>query len=325
MSEAEARRAAYECPDDSGKDEQEVFNLMQALRQIETWEAKHAPITEERIQELHAIIRVIRGGRRPKRSEYRREQNQVGRRNQPGYYLPPEWQDVPQLMEDLVVWVNAPDQRDMVAPIKAGIFMYQFLTIHPYMDGNGRTARMLATYIMRQGGYGLKGLFVLERYYSRHLSTYYDRLQMGLHHNYYFGRNEADITAWLEFFLEGVAEVFQDAARIVRSKSEEYTSAEPELLRRLDPEQRAVFGFLALKQDFASTTELGRLLNLSDRTLRDRIRRWIADGLLVPRHEGSQRIRSITLAPKYQSLARMVQDDPARFRYLLVSFPDRRT
>lgn len=316
LSEADARRAAYESKQSS--EEQEVYNLMLALQRIEVWEQKNAPITEDRIQELHAIIQVIMGGRRPQRSEYRREQNQVGSRNQSRFYLPPEWQDVPTLMDDLVAWVNAPEQIQSIAAVKAGIFLYQFLTIHPYMDGNGRTARMFATYIMRCGGLGLKGLFVLEQYYDRHLSQYYENLQMGLHHNYYFGRNEADLTPWLEFFISGVAEVFQDAAKLVRTKSEEYTSLEPDLLRQLDPEQRVVFGFLALKQDFASTTELHRLLMIGDRTLRGRIKKWIDEGLLVPRNEEAQRIRSVTLASQYRELAREIQKEPARYMYLLV-------
>lgn len=316
LSESDARRAAYEGSRTSSE-EQEVYNLMLALQKIEEWESKHTPITEERIQELHAIIQVITGGRRPQRSEYRQEQNQVGRRNEPGFYLPPEWGDVPGLMEDLVAWMNDPEQISLIVPIKAGIFMHQFLTIHPYMDGNGRTARMFATYIMGRGGLGLKGLFVLEQYYDRHLSAYYENLQMGLHHNYYFGRNEADITRWLEFFIGGVAEVFQDTAKIVRSKSSEYTSVEPELLRQLDPEQRVVFGFLALKQDFVSTTELHRLLTISDRTLRNRLKKWINDGLLVPRNEGAQRVRSVMLAPEYCEVARMIQEEPERYLYLL--------
>lgn len=315
LPEAEARRAVYKASTNS--EEQEVYNLMAALQTIEEWERKHAPITEDRVQELHAIIRVISGGRRSKRSEYRDEQNQVGKRNQSNFYLPPEPKDLPGLMEDLITWINAPEQLSLVTPIKAGIILYQFLTIHPYMDGNGRTARMFATYIMRRGGLGLKGLFVLERYYDRHLSLYYDNLQMGLHHNYYFGRNDADITRWLEFFLDGVAEVFQETAEIVRAKNLEYTSVEPEMLRYLDAEQRVVFGYLTLKQDTASTTDLHRLLRMSDRTLRDRLKLWIGNGFIVPANEDAKRMRSIRLAPKYRELAKLIQEEPERHTYLL--------
>ncbi len=225
--------------------------------------------------------------------------------------------DVPELMEDLVAWINAPEQIDLVAPIKAGIFMYQFLTIHPYMDGNGRTARMFATYIMLRGGLGLKGLFVLERYYDKNLDAYYENLQMDLHHNYYFGRDSTDLTRWLSFFIRGVAEVFHDTAQIVTRKSQEYTSVEPEVLRKLDAEQRMVFGQLAFRRDSVSTSDLRILLGLSDRTLRERVKTWIASGFLVPKSEGAQRVRSVILGAQYREIADSIQAEPEKYRYLL--------
>ncbi|MDB5084673.1 MAG: Fido protein [Bacilli bacterium] len=214
---------------------------MKALEFLDDAADRKLPITEELIKKLHAIIRVNQYGRRARISEYRREQNQVGVRNSSEFYLPPEWQDVPVLMEDLVAWINSPDSYSIPVPIKAGIFMWQFLTIHPYIDGNGRTARMLATYILRRGGFGLKGLFVLENFYDRNLAEYYRRLHMGLHHNYYFGRNDVDLTLWLQFFIEGLSVVFEEAAEIVANKSMQLTKLEPELIRRLDPLQRLVF------------------------------------------------------------------------------------
>ena len=315
LPESEAREAIYTVKE--SHEEQELFNLMRALQEIEKWDARQLPITEEKIKELHAIIRVISSGRRSKYSEYRNEQNQVGQRNQSGFYLPPESKDVPELMEDLVAWVNAPEQMNLVAPIKAGIFMYQFLTIHPYMDGNGRTARMFATYIMRRGGLGLKGLFVLEQYYDRNLVEYYKNLQMDLHHNYYFGRNDADLTRWLEFFIRGVADVFQESANIIKHKSQEYTAVEPEMLRKLDAEQRMVFGLLAFRRESASTSELRQLLGLSDRTLRERLKSWIESGFLTPKSEEAKRIRSVTLGMLYRDLANSIQDEAEKYRYLL--------
>ena len=88
LPESAAREAIY--TQKESHEEQELYNLMKALQEIEKWDKRQLPITEERIKELHAIIRVISGGRRPKYSEYREEQNQVGRRNQTGFYLPPE-------------------------------------------------------------------------------------------------------------------------------------------------------------------------------------------------------------------------------------------
>lgn len=232
-------------------------------------------------------------------------------------YLPPEPQDVSGLMEDLVAWVNSPENRDMPAPLKSGIFLYQFLTIHPYMDGNGRTGRALATYILRLGGFGLNGLFVLEKYYDRNLRGYYDNLQMGLHHNYYFGRNEADLTLWLEFFVSGLAEVFQDAAQIVKMRSAEFLAVEPKLLKILDVYQRPVFAQLAFKNNYLTTSDLHRLTGFADRTIRDKIKTWIEVGFVEPLDPHAQRIRAVKLTKKYQKLADEIAKEPEKYKYLL--------
>lgn len=106
LTERSKREAMY--AESQHAEEQEVFNLMKALDFLEEAEERQLPITEELIKKLHAIIRVIAQGKRARVSEYRTQQNQVGRRNEDGFYLPPEPQDVPNLTEDLVAWVNAP-------------------------------------------------------------------------------------------------------------------------------------------------------------------------------------------------------------------------
>ena len=315
LDEQQKKNALYH--EHNSDEQQEVFNLMKAIEYLDECEKRLLPITEEFIKKLHAIIKVINHGRRPKLSEYRTEQNQVGKRNESNWYLPPEYSDVPRLIEDLVAWINSPSTQNVPVPIKAGIVMWQFLTIHPYLDGNGRTARMLATYILRLGGLGLKGLFVLETFYDRNLKEYYKNIQMGLHHNYYFGRNECDITQWLEFFISGLAEVFEDAAIIVEEKSAEYTTIEPELIRILDPVQRIVFTKLAFRFNWASTSDLRKWLDLSDRSIRDKVRKWIDDGFIMQRDIDGQRIRSVILTPQYQSLAEEIRKEPTKYRYLL--------
>lgn len=314
LDEAEKRKFLYK--DSNHDEEQEVYNLMKALEYLDEAEKRQLPVTEEFIKKLHAIIRISHG-RRPRISEYREMQNQVGSRNASGFYLPPEWKDVPSLMEDLVAWVNSPETYAIPVPIKAGIFMWQFLTIHPYMDGNGRTARMLATYLLRRGGFGLKGLFVLENFYDRNLAEYYRRLQLGLHHNYYFGRNEADLTPWLEFFIEGLAEVFQEAAAIVREKSAQMMKVEPELIRKLDPQQRMVFAQLTFKQNSITTSELRELLRMSDRSIREKVNRWREEGFIEPRDQEAKRVRSVKLTGEYEQLAQEIRKAPEQFPHFI--------
>src|SRR6202047_842064 len=114
-------------------------------------------------------------------------------------------------MTELIQWANRKD--DLPVPIKAAIAHYQFATIHPYYDGNGRTARLLTTLILHLGGYGLKGLYSLEEYYARYHGCYYEALSIGPSHNYYEGRASADITKWVEYFCAGMADSFESVRR----------------------------------------------------------------------------------------------------------------
>lgn len=81
--------------------------------------------------------------------------------------------------------------------------------IHPYYDGNGRTARLLTTFILHKTGYGMEGIYSLEEYYAKNLQGYYNALTIGESHNYYFRREETGITPFLEYFTEGMAIAFK--------------------------------------------------------------------------------------------------------------------
>src|SRR5271170_5539982 len=84
-------------------------------------------------------------------------------------YMPPEVKDVEDLMQQLIAWIRTGSAGHFPVPLKAAIVHYQFATIHPYYDGNGRTARLLTNLVLHLGGYGLNGLYALEEYYARDL------------------------------------------------------------------------------------------------------------------------------------------------------------
>ena len=151
-----------------------------------------------------------RSGPRARPTPYRDGQNAI-KNSATGalIYLPPEAKDVPALMASLVQWAAEAERSGLPVPLIAALVHYQFVTIHPYYDGNGRTARLLATFILHKGGYGLGGFFSLEEHYARDLQGYYRALTVHPHHNYYFGRSEADLTPWLEYFISTLAEVFE--------------------------------------------------------------------------------------------------------------------
>lgn len=84
--------------------------------------------------------------------------------------MPPEAKDVVPMMQTLTKRINEQiKNKELPAPIIAALAHYQFATIHPYYDGNGRTARLLTTFILHKIGYGMKGIYSLKEYYAKNL------------------------------------------------------------------------------------------------------------------------------------------------------------
>jgi len=123
------------------RDVSEVERYYKALQQMEVWVEKGQEITEERIRKLHA---VLYSGRRTKPTPYRDGQNVIRASTGGIVYMLPEAKDVPSLMKELLQWIKRAS-KEYPIPIVAGIAHYQFETIHPFFDGNGRTGRMLTT------------------------------------------------------------------------------------------------------------------------------------------------------------------------------------
>jgi len=226
----EGGRVRFHCRE---RDVHEVKSYWHALLRIEEWAAKGMPLTEDLIRRLHGLVER---GPRAKPTPYRDGQNVI-RDSETGalVYLPPEARDVPDLMAALVDWVEGAEARALPVPVVAGLAHYQLVTIHPYFDGNGRTGRLLATFLLHRGGYGLNGFFSLEEHHARDLAAYYNSLATHPHHNYYEGREEVDLTPWLEYFLQTLATVFTAAKNEALGAASRGIVVQPDAFRRLDP------------------------------------------------------------------------------------------
>jgi Fic family protein len=113
-------------------------------------------------------------------------------------YTPPPSEEVSGLIDELVAWLN--DNPQVHPIIRAGIFHYQFETIHPFTDGNGRTGRLVTLLFLYQSGWDFKKVLVLEDYYNRNRAAYYRSLQTG---DTYKSRAGVDLTSWLEYYVDG--------------------------------------------------------------------------------------------------------------------------
>jgi len=259
------------------RDEHEVKGYYAALTQLEKWSAKREKITEKTIQTLHALV-MANGKIAVKPTHYRDGQNVIrDGRTKAIVYLPPEAKDVQQLMQSLVVWINI--NKNLPCPIVASIAHYQFATIHPYYDGNGRTARLLTTLILHLGGYDLKGLYSLEEYYAKNLDAYYEAISIGESHNYYMGRAEADITKWVEYFVKGMAISFEHVLARMQDADRKGLHDVSHKLRNLDPKQRKA---LELFQQFESVSsrQIGDLFGFKPRTATQLCSSWVRQGFL---------------------------------------------
>ncbi len=259
------------------RDVREVRNYWQALLRVETWAGQGQALTEDLIRRLHALVEF---GQRAKPTPYRDGQNVIRDAASGGIvYLPPEAKDVPRLMQELVSWARQAEIDGLPAPLIAGLVHYQFVTIHPYFDGNGRTARLLATFVLHRSGYGLNGFFSLEEHHAHDLPAYYQALVTHPHHNYYEGRAEANLTSWLEYFVDTLARVFKLAQEEALYLSERPPLTEPEALRQLDPRARLVLG-LFVHSDRITSSDVARDLGLSERTARNLVGDWVKEGML---------------------------------------------
>lgn len=274
------------------RDVAEVRNYWEALARVEEWAADGRRVTEDLIRRIHA---VIMNGKRSAPQPYRAGQNAI-RDSVTGalVYLPPESPDVPALMHDMVAWIRSADKEGVQPAIVAGLAHYQFVTIHPYYDGNGRTARLLATFILHRGGYGLGGAYSIEEYHSRDVRSYYRALDVGGHHNYYFGRADADLTPWLEYFVETLAEVFDSAREEAARYAQSGLPVEPDELRRMDRRARTVLALFARRESITAA-DVAASLGLSPRMARVLIVAWVTDGWLVVA-DPSRRARKYSLS-----------------------------
>jgi Fic family protein len=257
------------------RDVREVQRYYLALEQIEDWTESKFPITAARIRKLHALLYR---GKRARPTPWRDGQNVIRDSNGDLVYLPPEAKDVPALMTELVQWIQS-SEDEWPLPIVAGVAHYQFVTIHPFYDGNGRTARALATWILYRGGYDLGRFFSLEEFYAQDLEGYYAALVTHPHHNYYEGRADAEITPWLAYFLRGMAVIFRQVAEEVQRQGESPYPQEADWMRGLDRRARRVIALLEEQGEIRSA-EVARLLGISQRQARNLLRAWTAAGWL---------------------------------------------
>lgn len=164
------------------------------------------PISLRFIREIHQkLMSQARATHFSDPGEFRKSQNWIGgTRPDNAKFVPPPVSEMMRALDDLEKYLYSSDST--LTLIRAGLLHAQFETIHPFLDGNGRTGRMLITFYLWKEGYLEKPVLFLSSFFKKHQQLYYDKL---------FGYQNGFIAEWIDFFLDGVIEIANEAIETV--------------------------------------------------------------------------------------------------------------
>lgn len=201
----------------------EVQNYIRAINKaiaaLET-----LPLSSRLLRETHAVLMAGVRGERKQPGDFRTSQNWIGVSLKNAAFVPPHHEHVPRLMSDLERFLHADDI--FVHPlVRIAIAHYQFETIHPFLDGNGRLGRLMISLYLASGDLLHKPALYLSDYFERHKTAYIDHLMAVRQGNH--------LREWLVFFLFGVEETARASASVFRAVLDLKQRIEREVLPRL--------------------------------------------------------------------------------------------
>ena len=276
------------------KPEQEIRNYFLALNLLEEKLKKKDAFSKEMILEVQAMV------------EKGASKEKIGLRGPmpPGVlfavydaltgahdYIPPEYSDIPALLDELVDYVNTTDDHPLII---AAIVHYQLVTIHPFEDGNGRTARLMSGYILDFYGYGFNGIGSLEEYFAYDPDEYYESLQMGLPALYYSGReNPPHPEIWVNYFLRMVELYSKKVCELSKGVLADDLDGS---LSYLSAKEKDLLVFLLKNRMLEFTPiDVSKMIGVTNKTIINRCAKLTNNGFLIP-NIVSQRIRSYSLS-----------------------------
>lgn len=190
-------------------DVEEVCNYVHALARAreQLADSSAPPLSMRLLNDAHRVLLTGVRGERKQPGEVRSSQNWIGG-SRPGNaaFVPPPPDSLPDVLSDFERYIHAND--DLPAVVQAGLLHVQFETIHPYLDGNGRIGRLLVTLLLEHWRLLTRPLLYLSLFFKRHRQEYYRRLDAV--------RADGDWEGWLDFFLDGVATIADEATATAR-------------------------------------------------------------------------------------------------------------
>ena len=243
-------------------DWQEIQNYTEALNTaIE--ELKTLPISSRLILKTHqTLLQGVRGEKKTP-GEYRRSQIWIGGKSlSDAVFIPPHHEDLSELMSDLENFIHN-ENIEIPLLIKAAIVHYQFETIHPFLDGNGRIGRLIIPLFLIEKNVLTKPLLYLSSYFEKEKNLYYENLTRVRTHN--------DMTQWIKYFLVGVAQTARQSAEtlgnIISLKAQHEQIIQTQFGKRL--KSGFVLHNYLLMQPLVTVKEVQMACNLSPKAAGD--------------------------------------------------------
>lgn len=263
------------------KPEQEVRNYFLALNFLEEKLKKKEHLSKDMILKVQAIVekgaskeKIGLRGPMPPGVLFAVYDSETGVPE----YIPPEYTDIPVLLDELVEYVNTTDDHPLII---AAVVHYQLVTIHPFEDGNGRTARLMSGYILDYYGYGFNGIGSLEEYFAYDPDEYYSSLQMGLPALYYSGRdNPPNPEIWINYFLKMMVLYSKKVYELSKASEEDELAGS---FSYLNTKEKEFLAFLLKKKLYEFTPiEVSRMIGVTNKTVINRCAKLVNQGFLVP-------------------------------------------
>lgn len=252
----------------------EVNNYVKAMNSaIE--ELKELPISNRLIKNTHQVLLSEGRGEHKSPGEFRKSQNWIGGTGlKDAVFIPPSHEELPDLLTDFEKFLN---NNEISIPhlIKIAIAHYQFETIHPFLDGNGRVGRLLITLYLVSSGMLEKPLLYLSDYFEKNKTLYYDNLT--------FVRTKNDLIQWIKFFLTGVIQTSENSVNTLKKIMELKSSIEKETIITLGrrSKQALTFFHYLFSKPVVTIKDVQNAVKLSPKAANDLVKVFIEKNILT--------------------------------------------
>ena len=263
----------------------EVNNYVKAINSaIE--ELKTLPLSCRLIRDTHRILLSSGRGERKAPGEFRISQNWIGGASiVDAVFVPPAADKLSDLLSDFEKFLNN-EEINVPNLIKIAIAHYQFETIHPFLDGNGRMGRLLITLFLVSKGILDKPLLYLSAFFEKNRSLYYDKLTIT--------REKNDLNQWIKFFLVGIIETAEEGTKTLEKIMQIKAKAENKILsfgRRAESAHKLLEALFS--KPMVSIKGVQTITNLSPKAAGELVNLFVDNGLL---HEVSNQQRNRAFA-----------------------------